>query len=570
MALSRSRFLSLSFLLIALPVVLLANPIGTPGGGGSSIEWQITASGYEKVQLIVSGPDGEIYFKEFNGARASFRLLDLGDEILDGQYNYELRTVPRIPADVRKKLDAARAAGDAKAAKKALEAAGITPGMAQSGAFTILGGSIVSPTGTESDANDQSTGRRVTTDAKDPSDLGPVGGGARPPLTPRVDDVVFADDVIITGSLCVGFDCVDGEAFGFDTIKMKENNTRVKFEDTSTSTGFPTTDWQLTANDSASGGANKFSIEDTTNAKVPFTITGNAPTNSMFVDSTGRLGLRTSTPVLDVHVSTTNTPAHRLEQTSAGGFTAQTWDIAGNEANFFIRDVTGGSRLPFRIRPGAPTSSIDIAATGRVGVGTASPQANVDIRGTNAHVLVGSATADFIGSLQTGYGASNGTEQLFFAVQSGLAFMGSVSATNLGLVTNNSTKVTIDTAGNVGFNLTTPSHPIHHSSGAHLTAGGTWTSVSSREAKLNIDELPADEAFRALDDLKPVTFAYKADPNDAQVGFIAEEVPDIVAQPDRKTLNSMDIVAVLTKVVKEQQKTIDELAKKVDELQKNN
>src|SRR5258708_7505279 len=102
-------------------------------------------------------------------------------------------------------------------------------------------------------------------------------------------------------------------------------------------------------------------------------------TNSIFVDSTGRVGLRTSTPVLDLHTTTGNTPAHRYEQTNAGGFTAQTWDIAGNEANFFVRDVTGGSRLPFRIRPGAPTSSIDISATGSVGVGTASPGGKLQI-----------------------------------------------------------------------------------------------------------------------------------------------------------------------------------------------
>ena len=55
--------------------------------------------------------------------------------------------------------------------------------------------------------------------------------------------------------------------------------------------------------------------------------------------------------------------------------------MAGNEANFFIRDVTGGSRLPFRIRPGAPTSAIDIAASGNVGIGTASPSAKLDVNG---------------------------------------------------------------------------------------------------------------------------------------------------------------------------------------------
>src|SRR6185436_13830143 len=117
-----------------------------------------------------------------------------------------------------------------------------------------------------------------------------------------------------------------------------ENNTRIHFDDTSVSAGFPANDWRIIANDSASGGASKFSIEDSTGAKTPMTLTAGAATNSIFVDSTGRVGFRTSTPVLDLHVSTGNTPALRLEQTNASGFTAQTWDVAGNEANFFVRD----------------------------------------------------------------------------------------------------------------------------------------------------------------------------------------------------------------------------------------
>src|SRR5215216_2632152 len=79
-----------------------------------------------------------------------------------------------------------------------------------------------------------------------------------------IADTVIPDDLIVQGSACVGFDCVDGETFGFDTIRLKENSTRIKFDDTSTSAGFPNNDWQLTANDSASGGLNKFSIENTT------------------------------------------------------------------------------------------------------------------------------------------------------------------------------------------------------------------------------------------------------------------------------------------------------------------
>src|SRR5207249_4550763 len=101
-----------------------------------------------------------------------------------------------------------------------------------------------------------------------------------------IQDVVTPDDAIIQGSACIGLDCVNNESFGFDTIRLKENNTRIKFDDTSTSAGFPANDWQLTANDSASGGSSKFSIEDITGSKVPFTITAGAATNSIFVDST--------------------------------------------------------------------------------------------------------------------------------------------------------------------------------------------------------------------------------------------------------------------------------------------
>ena len=56
--------------------------------------------------------------------------------------------------------------------------------------------------------------------------------------------------------------------------------------------------------------------------------------------------------------------------------------------------------------------------------------------------------------------------------------------------------------------------------------------------------------------MKPVSFEYKEGNQDVHVGFIAEDVPEMVATPDRKGLESMDIAAVLTKVVQEQQKML--------------
>jgi hypothetical protein len=139
----------------------------------------------------------------------------------------------------------------------------------------------------------------------------------------------------------------------------------------------------LTANDSASGGASKFSIEDITGARVPFTVRAGAPTDSLFIDSSGRVGFGTSTPVLRVHEVASDTPSFRFEQNGSGGFTPQTWDVAGNEANFFVRDVTGGSRLPFRIQPGAPTNSIYIGSTGNVGLGLTGPSTKLHVKATD-------------------------------------------------------------------------------------------------------------------------------------------------------------------------------------------
>ena len=164
-------------------------------------------------------------------------------------------------------------------------------------------------------------------------------------------DQVILDDLIVDGSNCVGQDCVNGESFGFDTIRLKENNLRIKFQDTSTSASFPSRDWQITANDSSNGGANKFSIDDIDGGRTPFTIEAGAPSHSLYVDDGGRLGLGTSTPVVDVHTKTGNTPTLRLEQDGSSGFSPQTWDVAGNEANFFIRDATNGSTLRAPIKP---------------------------------------------------------------------------------------------------------------------------------------------------------------------------------------------------------------------------
>jgi len=254
--------------------------------------------------------------------------------------------------------------------------------------------------------------RRIVTDAGKSSENAIDRDGATATTesvtTPGAPpDIQHLDDVIISFSLCVGNDCVNGESFGFDTIRLKENNLRIKFQDTSNTASFPTRDWMIEINDSNNGGANYFAVHDVDAGRKPFLIEGNAPANALYVEDAGRVGFGTSTPVVELHVKDGDTPTLRLEQDGSSGWSPQTWDVAGNEANFFIRDVTNGSQLPFRIKPGANSDALFINSDDNIGLGTNAPDEKLYVHDGNIKIY-DSNTGD-----ATEYGIifSDGTKQ---------------------------------------------------------------------------------------------------------------------------------------------------------------
>lgn len=435
----------------------------------TGVSWQPSVP-YAWAYLRITGDNGFVHEQDFAAGSSISVSLPRGS-IPDGAYAYELTLSSILPGrlDGSRQRDDGQATGSSQSPKPSVT----------SGTIKVVGGNIVQP---------------VTGADRDPTSKGTTAA-----------DQVIADDLIVQGSGCFGFDCINNEVFNLDTIKLKENNLRIKFEDTSADP-FPSTDWQLTANDSASGGANKFSIEDITAATIPFTVTGGAPSNSMFVDSSGRLGLKTATPVLELHLNDTDTPAIRLEQNSSGGFSPQTWDIAGNEANFFIRDVTGGSRLPFRIRPDAPTSSIDIAANGSVGMGTASPSAALHVYRTD------------------------GTTQLRIQEASATtAGRNMISMFNKG-----DTRIRMDNGTSAWHLASTPtdfriaaplaSNQLILTTAGNMTITGTLTQGSSRSIKDNLVPLDARAILGEIASLSLFSWNYKnSTQSDRHVGPVAED-----------------------------------------------
>ena len=135
---------------------------------------------------------------------------------------------------------------------------------------------------------------------------------------------------------------------------------------------------------------------------------------------------------------------------------------------------------------------------------------------------------------------------------------------NLLFSVGNNVKMKISDAGNVGIGTTNPTQKLYVVGNIYAT--GSITPGSSRELKENIRALSTEEAITALNNLYPQKFYYKADNEDEHVGFIAEDVPELVATKDKKGVSSMDVVAVLTKVVQEQQRMAEQQQRTITEL----
>jgi len=536
-------------------------------GNGSSVRWDVAVPN-AGLTLIVSAPDGRVFSKNFKGGSSpNFSIADAqGERLPDGQYTYELRLASGSSPARKDVTSNGRGKDDEPEAVRAARKSVAAQPLVESGSFSIVNGSVVVAGSQEPSATRSASKSSMAPQVPEMTLGGRVSRKLHHTPFMFMPDDVIPDDLIVQGSACVGLDCVNGEVFGFDTVRLKENNTRLQFDDTSTSAGFPTNNWQIRANSSASGGASFLGFVDqgaTGNSEtgtIVFEVDAGAPANAVKVSSTGKVGFRTATPVLDLHITTSDTPAHRLEQTNAGGFTAQTWDIAGNEANFFVRDVTGGSRLPFRIRPGAPTSSIDISASGNVGIGTASPTAKLDVSGTIA--LTGNSFAN-------GPSVSNNQDGLLL-----------VAGTTLGVRINNQNNsgelLRVTNAGNVGIGTAAPDQKLSVNGEADKTGGNTWLSFSDERLK-NIKGR-FNLGLKAVMQLQPIRYEYSKNnalglkSDGEHIGFGAQAVQKIIPEAVTKNsegylmVNGDPILWTMLNAIKEQQQEIEQLKGQVRQL----
>ena len=228
-------------------------------------------------------------------------------------------------------------------------------------------------------------------------------------------EVLSDTNPTIRSNLCVGGACAVNESFStdFNQLKLKSAVNRIEFEDTSITSGFPTADWALQANESFNGQRDQFMLQDLSNGTTPLTVSAAAPTNAFFVAPDGDIGLGTSLPQARLNMVTATSSAIRIDRTDIGAGGGPSYEIGIEDfGNFAIKRPTSEEGI-FSLSAGAPDLTQVIgtsvtsfntgrhdydfevrsqslapliyadAGTARVGIGTGTPAAPLHVTRSN-------------------------------------------------------------------------------------------------------------------------------------------------------------------------------------------
>lgn len=267
-------------------------------------------------------------------------------------------------------------------------------------------------------------------------------------------------------------------------------------------------------------------------------------------------------------------------QNSFFGYKAGNANTSGPENTFVgywagVKNTTGG----YNTFVGAWAGSANVSGIGNVffgecaGLVNSSGRDNTFIGGRSGRTNTTGSSNTYLGNF-SGINNVTGSRNVFIGYWAGYNEKGSDrlyianSNTATPLIWGNFAAASLKFNGRVGIKTAAaPKHLLDVGTSGAYCDGGAWVAGSSREHKENIKELTSAEALRALEQLEPVKFSYKENNEETYLGFIAEDVPDLVAMNDRKGLSAMDMVAMLTKVVQEEMKVNQEQRKAISELQ---
>jgi hypothetical protein len=359
--------------------------------------------------------------------------------------------------------------------------------------------------------------------------------------------------------------------------------------------------WSLTGNSGTSASTNFIGTTD----NVDWVVKTNN-TEKMRVQSGGNVGIGTSTPneLLEVYHGNI-----RISNNNGGEGIKFTSDGAGNKSALYFINSSGTER--FRMihdRNGNGTDDIRFVSnnnsrdvltllqSGNVGIGTNAPSTLLELAADNTGVTennvlrltdkdAATAANQIAGKIEF-YSTDNSPNSPGVVSYIDSKATGSGAAYNMHFGTGTSATVTdrmtIDNTGNVGIGTTTPTATLDINGTAKCTASA-WS--SDQQFKTDVNSI--QNGLSIVKQLKPKSYYFDTTnvwgfkfPSEKQYGFIAQDLeqilPEIVTTSNKpeeldsagtvvrpaltyKSVYYIELIALLTKGIQEQQQTIDSL-----------
>lgn len=313
-----------------------------------------------------------------------------------------------------------------------------------------------------------------------------------------------------------------------------------------------------------SGGVGDFKINYHNNSA--------AGTNRFIIDQNGNVGIGTPLPSEKLHVyngSAYITPIAYAANQNDWVIRTGAYNNTSFDQGLKIKSTSGGvSYMAFETaHSGGETM---VLRSGNVGIGTDSPAGKFDVRTDssfgNCRIVIPETTnQNPVLAFYRPTGSAALSYPWWFEANGSNFHIKTGSAANIGSETV-STKVTINSSGNVGIGQTNPSTYKLDVSGT-IRATGDVIAYSDIRVKENIKTI--DNALNKVKKLRGVEYN-KIDSSEKSIGVIAQEIEDVIPQvvrEDDKGMKSVaygNITAVLIEAIKEQQKQIDELKNQLD------
>ena len=295
--------------------------------------------------------------------------------------------------------------------------------------------------------------------------------------------------------------------------------------------------------------------------------TNGGSTRAMDIDSSGNVGIGTSSPVNKLSVSGSGSVANfngtssdvSFSLTSSNSSGTGYIQYSGDNLNFWtnnserLRIDSSGNLLVGTTSPySVSKTTIDYSSNGAFGITLRDTGSAAE--GAMAYFVKGGAVVGSVVSntSSTSYNTST---------TSGIT---GVDANNVSIRTNNTEAMRIDASGNLLVGTTSGSDKV--------TVNGTvsatnFNTTSDATLKTNVETLTG--SLDAVNALRGVSFDW-IESGGSEVGFIAQEVeevlPEVVSTNDQgiKSVKYGNMVAVLVEAIKEQQLRIEALEAKLE------